>query len=282
MTATDISTIPVEFNEVADICAATDVVIGGRTVIGIADARDLHNGLQVGRRYTTWIQNRISKYGFRDGVDYEKIVENQGSRNGEPDEPHIYRLTIDMAKELAMVENNDRGRLIRRYYIWLENYLRELTPAAIDAKTIGGVMKSVIGKQLPAMVEDVARRLLAEQMPAIVGAAIAADPRRAALPYMTSLDIAKQENVPARKRRGLINSMTARLRKYCHDWEIWPIQDGRGVWMFPRSVIGPWLDHEGRKLIADHLSKVNGSAAQMVLNLDAARQRKASESPVRH
>ena len=112
MTEKNDSTLPTEFHEVAAICAATDVVIGGRTVVGIADARDLHAGLQVGRDYVTWIKGRIEKYGFREGVDFEAVIAKEscspdlGSKHGGHN-AIVYRLALDMAKELAMVENNE-------------------------------------------------------------------------------------------------------------------------------------------------------------------------------
>ena len=116
--------VPAEFAEISQICTATEIEIGGRTVFGIADARDLYAGLKVGRDYTTWLKGRIAEYGFREGADYEMFDPpdrgNQSGRGGDR-RSQVYRLTLPMAKELAMVENNDQGRLVRRYFIWLED-----------------------------------------------------------------------------------------------------------------------------------------------------------------
>lgn len=62
------------------------VLIGGHTVLGIEDARDLHAGLKVGRDYTTWIKARIQKYGFREGVDFDVLqdIDSVGPQNGRP------------------------------------------------------------------------------------------------------------------------------------------------------------------------------------------------------
>ncbi len=67
----------------------------------------------------------------------------------------IYRLTLDMAKELAMVENNDQGRLVRRYFIWADDQrhqtLSAAAPLALDEPTksvIGGIVKKVVHGQL--------------------------------------------------------------------------------------------------------------------------------------
>jgi anti-repressor protein len=66
-----VSNLPAEFVEISTICKATEVVIGGRTVMGIADARNLHEGLGVGRVFRAWIEGRIEQYEFREGVDFE-------------------------------------------------------------------------------------------------------------------------------------------------------------------------------------------------------------------
>jgi anti-repressor protein len=169
------NTIPAEFAEISTICKATEVVIGGRTVIGIADARNLHAGLKVGRRYTTWIRDRIRKYGFGGGADFEvfnrngQLIDFVASQNGEADVEHVYRLTLDMAKELAMVENNDQGRMARRYFIWAEDIARralegptrqqEFWPSpsrdrlltSNDMRAQGGMMKGIVRKQLEPM-----------------------------------------------------------------------------------------------------------------------------------
>lgn len=117
-------TIPAEFRDVVSIVTATEVVIGGRTVIGIEDARDLHAGLKVGRDFTNWIKGRIKKYGFREGVDFEHVRQNGRTSTGGV-QVSLYRLTLTMAKELAMVENSEIGRLVRRYFIWVEALIQE-------------------------------------------------------------------------------------------------------------------------------------------------------------
>lgn len=116
-------TFPAEFRDIATLCTATEVPIGGRMVVGIADHRDLHAGLEVGRDHTNWIKGRIAEYGFVEGRDYEVFDSpdraNQTGRGGDR-RSKVYRLSLHMAKELAMVEGNERGKLARRYFIWVE------------------------------------------------------------------------------------------------------------------------------------------------------------------
>lgn len=118
--------VPASFAQIAAICTATEVEIGDQMVLGIADARNLHAGLGVRRDYATWIKARIARYGFNEGQDFEiRALPKSGERVrnglGGGENAKIYTLSLDMAKELAMVENNEMGRLARRYFIWAEN-----------------------------------------------------------------------------------------------------------------------------------------------------------------
>ena len=95
-------------------------------------ARQLHAFLESKQDFSTWIKNRIEKYGLiknQDYVSFHKIVEREtgGSTRTE------YALSIDCAKELSMVEGNERGKQARQYFIACEKKLKEqakpLTPA---------------------------------------------------------------------------------------------------------------------------------------------------------
>lgn len=93
----------------------------------IVSARELHTYLNNKRQFADWIKQRIEQYGFTEGQDYttfHKIVNR--SRLTE------YAITIDMAKELCMVENNEEGRTARRYFIERDNKLRKLSTALPD------------------------------------------------------------------------------------------------------------------------------------------------------
>ncbi len=81
------------------------------------DARRLHRELGVGKDFTNWIKGRISKYGFTENEDYKFSPKRAktSKQGGRPSSD--YSLTLDMAKELSMVENNETGRVSRKYFI---------------------------------------------------------------------------------------------------------------------------------------------------------------------
>ncbi|MEJ1896878.1 antA/AntB antirepressor family protein [Escherichia coli] len=96
----------------------------------LCNARDLHAFLGVKKVFAAWITNRISEYKFIENQDYillsnlGKQTSGRGGHNRKD-----YHLTLDTAKELAMVERNEKGRQIRRYFIECEKKLRSMQPA---------------------------------------------------------------------------------------------------------------------------------------------------------
>ena len=94
--------------------------IGPDDVLSIS-GRELHAYLRNRDKFATWIKDRVEQYGFTDGQDFETFSES--SEKGRPRTE--YAVTIDMAKELAMVERTVQGRIARRYFIDCERQLRE-------------------------------------------------------------------------------------------------------------------------------------------------------------
>lgn len=90
----------------------------------LCNARDLHEFLEVGRVFSSWILDRIRQYGFEEGEDYITVQNLSSpdlvSSKARPQKMIDYHLTIGMAKELAMIENNAMGRKVRRYFIQRE------------------------------------------------------------------------------------------------------------------------------------------------------------------
>jgi len=101
-----------------------------------ADARCLHKFLGVGRVFAAWIKERIEKYDFQEGIDFIALS-NSGKRVAQDGGANRidYILTIDMAKELAMIENNDKGHQVRRYFLQCEKIAKkEVKDAAVFKK----------------------------------------------------------------------------------------------------------------------------------------------------
>ncbi|EOA4065010.1 antA/AntB antirepressor family protein [Campylobacter coli] len=96
-----------------------DKTIGAE--INSANAREIFQFLNSEQEYANWIKNRISHYNFIENQDYIiELVYTKGRPRKE------YYVTLDMAKELCMVENNEKGRQARRYFIECEKRLKNL------------------------------------------------------------------------------------------------------------------------------------------------------------
>jgi phage anti-repressor protein len=97
----------------------------------LVDARELHEFLQSKKDFSDWLKARIEKYSFLDGEDFTTFEGK--STGGRPSKE--YTLTLDMAKELAMVEANEKGQQARRYFIACEKKLREIATAPQPSAT---------------------------------------------------------------------------------------------------------------------------------------------------
>ena len=103
----------------------------GNEAVQTVNARDLHAFLEVSSRYNDWIRNRISNYEFQENIDYvcltkTLVTQTEEGREGTSAQKEHF-ITLDMAKELAMVERNDKGKEARRYFIECERKLREVS-----------------------------------------------------------------------------------------------------------------------------------------------------------
>lgn len=94
------------------------------------NARELHEKLGNKKQFANWIQLRIEQYGFVENQDFQVFNQKVKNSNGGRSRKE-YALSLDMAKELCMVENNDAGRRIRKYFIEVEKMARTQNPFAI-------------------------------------------------------------------------------------------------------------------------------------------------------
>lgn len=95
----------------------------------LVDARTLHEFLGCETRFNDWINRRIKSYGFAEDEDYVILyskMSNESTNNLRS--PIDYGLTLDMAKQLCMVENNARGMEARKYFIECERRAKSQAP----------------------------------------------------------------------------------------------------------------------------------------------------------
>lgn len=100
------------------------------------NARDLHSFLGIGKKFTDWIKDSTDKYSFIENQDFEIRFPKSGSGSLGGQNKTDYYFIVDAAKELAMVQKSDLGKLVRRYLIWAEKKLREVTAVIPQQQTV--------------------------------------------------------------------------------------------------------------------------------------------------
>ncbi|MCD4704520.1 antA/AntB antirepressor family protein [bacterium] len=113
------------------------------------NARELHQWLGVGKFFANWIKDRIKKYDFVENLDYFVSIANFGNGLSTQSKgkiidaktgrilPKDYIISVDMAKELAMLENNEIGKKVRKYFIRVESDFKKVMHiATLDPKII--------------------------------------------------------------------------------------------------------------------------------------------------
>lgn len=83
--------------------------------------RELHEKLGIGTQYTKWFE-RMAEYGFEEGIDYGLVSQKRLTNNPKNPETTFtdHQLTIDMAKQICMIQRTDEGRRYREYFLEVE------------------------------------------------------------------------------------------------------------------------------------------------------------------
>lgn len=82
-------------------------------------ARDLHEGLEINTDFRKWFP-RMTEYGFTENVDYKTCYPNMGNKNHGGQNMVDYQISVDMAKQICMIQRSEKGRLYRQYFLDLE------------------------------------------------------------------------------------------------------------------------------------------------------------------
>lgn len=99
-------------------------------------ARDLHEGLGIKSNFTTWFE-RMCEYGFLENVDFNFSKKGKVHMEGKREikrEFYDYEISIDMAKQICMIQRNEKGRQYRQYFLDLEKAWN--TPEQIFARAL--------------------------------------------------------------------------------------------------------------------------------------------------
>jgi len=118
------------------------IKIESRNGIETVNARELYEFLESKQEFANWIKGRIEKFEFSEGNDFtvDKFINGRATQID-------YYISIDMAKELSMVENNTQGRQARKYFIECEKQLKN------NQINIQSIISETIKQTIPALTE---------------------------------------------------------------------------------------------------------------------------------
>lgn len=102
----------------------------GQSEVNAVDGRELHAFLEVKDIFRSWLPRRIEEYGFTEDTDW--CAKSHTLESGQ--KAKEYTLSLDMAKELSMVEKNEKGREARKYFIECEKRAKEGFDTELRAK----------------------------------------------------------------------------------------------------------------------------------------------------
>ena len=84
----------------------------------VVDGRELHKALEIKTEYKKWF-DRMKDYGFTENLDYARVTQKCHTPGGEQDITN-HAIKLDMAKEIAMIQRNEKGKEVRQYFIQVE------------------------------------------------------------------------------------------------------------------------------------------------------------------
>ena len=152
-----------------EIIALSAATIGGEEIQTV-NARDLHAFLGVKTEFKDWIARRIKDFGFVENTDFCSFLSE--SSGGRPSKE--FSVSLGMAKDLAMVERNAKGKQARLYFIECEKIAKAkaTAPALPDYPTALRQLASSLEKQAALehqVAEDAPKVAFAERVEASYG-----------------------------------------------------------------------------------------------------------------
>lgn len=105
----------------------------------------MHKELNIAGRFSRWFE-QMSEYGFEENVDFTSVQNCTVVNNGATRELQDYQITLDMAKEIAMLQRNEKGKQIRKKLIELEKAWN--SPEKVMARALDIAHKTIANLQI--------------------------------------------------------------------------------------------------------------------------------------
>lgn len=120
--------------------------------IKVVNGRELHQVLQSGQDFSTWVKKRLTECDAEENKDYDRLHKKMEANNATMIE---YIIKLDTAKEMAMLERNDKGKQVRKYFIAVEEKYKQ---GVVDRSQLSPQLQSLYG-----LIETQARQELEQK-----------------------------------------------------------------------------------------------------------------------
>ena len=174
----------------------------------LVSARELHDFLEIKTKYKDWFP-RMVEYGFEEGIDFVKVAQKRATNNLKNPVTTIidHAITIDMAKELSMIQRTEKGKQARLYFIECEKKLKEVDVKANLLLSIynGGQEGIAAAKKLTELeVEEATKPLLpkAEFYDKVLNPT---DEENGFTKLLTTTEVAKDLGMTARQLNNILH-----------------------------------------------------------------------------
>ena len=218
-------------------------------------ARELHEFLEVGADYRHWFP-RMCEYGFSEGEDFRTfLTESTGGRRGQD-----AAITIDMAKEICMLQRNEKGKIARQYFLQLERDWN--SPEKVMARALQ------IADQKMRSLEDANTKLVADNL-AMQPKALFADSVSASSSTQLVGEFAKvlrQNGVDMGEKRlfAWLRENGYLIRRKGSDYNM-PTQRSMELGLF--RIKETVVTHSGGNITVSKTPKITGKGQQYFINL---------------
>ena len=170
----------------------------------LVSARELHDFLGIGVHFSTWMK-RMCEYGFEEDIDFSIL--KSSNPNGGIAKIDDYVITIDMAKEISMIQRTEKGKQARLYFIECEKKLKEVDVKANLLLSIynGGQEGIAAAKKLTELeVEEATKPLLpkAEFYDKVLNPT---DEENGFTKLLTTTEVAKDLGMTARQLNNILH-----------------------------------------------------------------------------
>lgn len=169
----------------------------------IVSGRELHEFLEVGTRYDKWF-GRMKEYGFAENVDFIAVAQKRPTAQGNETTFTDHHIRIDMAKEISMLQRNERGKQARQYFLEVE---RRWNSPEMILKRAHDILTAKVEKL------ETSNLLLTQQVHELQPKASYYDMVLQNKSLMSMTKIAKDYGMSARKMNKLLNDLGVQYKQ---------------------------------------------------------------------